>query len=459
LDSGFVAHLDPPIPGRCARDNFIAATAVLLILAIGTQLSAQTLPGSPTSAAPQSSGDIRPTTPTTQDINTWIESLRHDTYAVRQAAAKKLLDAGTAAREQLAAVADDPDPESRAAAKRLVALIDKAEFDHRLAAFAADTDGRNGLTLPGWEQFQKLVGSDSAARSLFVEMQRSEASLLAGVFKAEQKSPGRGGTVVQVAGDAPGIRRENPLNTSWEDRLLRLMRWPGGPENGPTTPQLGSCATMIFLGSVDEGRLSDRAGTYLPQLVQRAPIQSAIQGSVRQDAVRRLVVAWVVECPNRSDTVLQQRLNLAISQEFPEAVPLALSVATSDPAYLTAPPMVRVDAMRLVARMGRPADAEKLEPLLEDASVCLSFAGVPGGGAGLVREIQIRDVALVAMLHLTDQDPAEYGYRHARRQSQQLLDPGSLFTESDDQRTAAIAKWREWKFRQARDSVPQKSAN
>ena len=113
-----------------------------------------------------------PTTPTAEEVNAWIQSLRHDTYAVRQAAAKKLLDAGMAARAQLAEAADDPDPESRAAARRLVALIDKAEFNHRLAVFAADIDGREGRTLPGWEQFQKLVGSDSAARSLFVEMQR-----------------------------------------------------------------------------------------------------------------------------------------------------------------------------------------------------------------------------------------------------------------------------------------------
>ena len=116
----------------------------------------------------------------------------------------------------------------------------------------------------------------------------SEAALLDDVFDAER----------------------SPRKQTWDDRLLRLLRWPGVTESGPTAPSLGSCATMIFFGAVEEGRISDRAATYLPQLIQRPPIQQAMQGKVRQDAVRRLVVAWVVECPNHSDLVVQQRLGL-----------------------------------------------------------------------------------------------------------------------------------------------------
>jgi hypothetical protein len=87
-------------------------------------------------------------------------------------AAKQLLTAGIAARAPLSEASEGPDPETRAAARRLVALIDKSEFNHRLEAFAADTDGKRGLTLPGWKQFTELVGGDAAARALFVDMQR-----------------------------------------------------------------------------------------------------------------------------------------------------------------------------------------------------------------------------------------------------------------------------------------------
>jgi hypothetical protein len=283
------------------------------------------------------------------------------------------------------------------------------------------------------------VGGDAPARALFVEMQRREAALLADVFDADRP----------------------PRKQLWEDRLLRLLRWPATPAGQPAAPSLGTCATMIFLGSVDDARISDQAATYLPQLMQRPPVQPALLRASRQDPLRRLVVAWVTECPNRSTTVIAQRLSLALVLDMQEAVPLALGVAQSDPKFVTVHPMVRAQALILVAHLGSRSDAEKLEPLLEDATVCRSLAAAaqPGQAGPVARDVQIRDLALVAMLQLTDQDPADYGYRHTRRQSQQLLDPGSVFTDSDEVRATAIAKWRDWKAQQSRDAAAQKQVN
>ena len=107
------------------------------------------------------------------------------------------------AREPLLVIVDGPDPERRAAARRLVALIDQSEFHRRLEAFAADTEGRQRLTLPGWDQYQKLVGSDPAARALFVDMQRHEGALIAAMFGASKQPPG----------------------DLLESRLVRLVQW------------------------------------------------------------------------------------------------------------------------------------------------------------------------------------------------------------------------------------------
>jgi hypothetical protein len=422
---------------RYGRRAIRRVATVLALSTVGGAALAGEPVGTPSDSTPQATSEQNSAPPSEQDIDSWIESLGHDAYAVRQAAARKLLSAGTAARDRLSSAAECPDPESRAAARRLIALIDKAEFDEQLAAFAADADGSAGRSLPGWDRYKKLVGSDFAARTLFVEMQRSEAGLLADAFRNDGSSP----------------------RQRWEDRLVRLLRWPVGLENGPAMPPLGSCATMVFLSATHEGRVSDRTAMYIPQLVQRPPIQQALQANATNDAVRRLVTAWVVECPNNSDPVLQQRLNLALVQEMPEGVPLAVRVATRDPDFFTVNPGVRAVALLLIAKLGRTADAEKLEPLLEDATVCQTFARMPAAGGGAIRDIQIRDVALVTMLHLTGQDPADYGYRQVRRQSQQLLDPGSLFTEGDEQRAAAISKWHEWRTKQRRDVAPQATTN
>ena len=107
-----------------------------------------------------------------EEIARSISELGHDAFTVRQAAASRLLAAGTPARDALVALVDGPDPETRAAARRLISQIDQSEFHRRLEAFAADTDGALGVTLPGWDRFKKVVGSDPPARALFVDMQR-----------------------------------------------------------------------------------------------------------------------------------------------------------------------------------------------------------------------------------------------------------------------------------------------
>jgi hypothetical protein len=128
--------------------------------------------------------------PNPDEIGRWIDDLGHDAFTVRQAAASQLLAAGVSARQPLVGIANGPDPERRAAARRLLVLIDQSEFHRRLEAFAADTDGRQRLTLPGWDQYQKLVGSDPAARALFLVFQRHHGPQIAAVFWVYKQNPG-----------------------------------------------------------------------------------------------------------------------------------------------------------------------------------------------------------------------------------------------------------------------------
>jgi hypothetical protein len=59
--------------------------------------------------------------PTAAEISDWIAQLGHEAFVMRQSAADRLLAAGLPARMPLEEIADGPDPESRAAARRLIA--------------------------------------------------------------------------------------------------------------------------------------------------------------------------------------------------------------------------------------------------------------------------------------------------------------------------------------------------
>jgi hypothetical protein len=375
---------------------------------------------------------LRKQTPTDEEIDQWIEQLGDDVYTVRQSAADRLLEAGAAARGPLLTVSDGPDPEVRAAARRLVALIDESEFQRRLTAFAADTEGRMGLTLPGWEAFRELIGDGAGARELFVEMQQQEAQLLEQMF-------GDG-----ASGDG----------AAWESRLLRLLRQRPIPGRGVVAPSMGSCATMLFFGSLEKADVSDRAATQLYQLIQRPPVRDTLAAD-NDGAARRLVVAWIVHCPNKHPTVLAQRLQLALKHQLTEALPLALAVSQGGPEYLTVDPRIRATAILAVGKLGSREDTSDLEPLLEDETKCIESRRTMEVTNRKLPEVQIRDAALAAILYLNQQDLKDYGFVHVRGNQENLYDLRTLGLPSDAERSRAIAKWRKWKA----DNPPEGNAD
>jgi hypothetical protein len=363
-----------------------------------------------------------PRAPGRDQIAGWLAELNHDAFAVRQAAAASLLSAGMAAREQLIAIANGPDPETRATARRLVALIDRSEFHRRLAAFAADSDGRQGLVLPGWEKFRAIVGGDPASRALFVEMQRREGALFAAAFGASDQSP------------------EELL----EARATRLLQWPATVGARNSTPSLGSCATLVFLATVPRNTISENGAMFVSRLIESPPIRVSLQPAPNEDALRRLVVYWILNCTNRSELILSRRLALISNLKIEEGLELSLAVAAKSSQFPNISAITRANAVLIAGQLGRPETVDRLESLLDDSSVCITAAIQPGGQP--VGAVQMRDVALVVMLQLTNQQPADYGYVNARFvQPQEIYQLTTLSRDNDPQRAEAIAKWRAWR--------------
>ena len=374
-------------------------------------------------ATAQPSHPAQPVAADAAQIARWIDELGHDSYTVRQAASENLLSAGPLARDALQLVADSPDPEIRAAAQRLLSLVEASDFRLRLNAFAADADGKLGVTLPGWDAFQKLVGSDARDRALFVEMQRQEPQLLATAF--QPRMPG--------------------FTAAWENRLTRLVNEQRGGRN--TAAPLASSVAMIFLATVPTLEVSDQVTVLVTQLMHRPQVYEAMRTGVNRDSLRRLISAWVMHCPNKSESSLQQRLNVARVNQLGETLPLAFAIAARGDDFRNLSIMTRMMAVLHIGQLGGPEHVNQLEPLLEDRTVCIPGETIaarrdgPGGGV----DVQLRDVALMALLHMTGQAPDEYGYPHGQRPAGQDWNVGLMYPRSAEQRELAIAKWRNWK--------------
>ena len=114
-------------------------------------------------------------------------------------------------------------------------------------------------------------------------------------------------------------------------------------------------------------------------------------------------------------------------------------------------------AALIVGQLGGPDDVAKLEPLLNDATVCFGpQMQIQGQPAGVV---QMRDAVLVALLQLTNQRPADYGYIGAQLQPLKLYQLRTLFQLDDHRRDEAIGKWRQWRSEQKRTAANSPKAS
>jgi hypothetical protein len=204
---------------------------------------------------------------------------------------------------------------------------------------------------------------------------------------------------------------------------------------------------MVFLGAAAELQVSDRGTILVDSLVQQPPIREHLQTGQYRDAIRRLVVAWVRYCPNHNEELLKRRLFFATINQLPELVPWAFSVAAGKAEYARLQPATRATAIILIGQLGQKEHIDQLESLLTDTAVCASAGpGQPD------TNVQVCDVALVVMLHLSGQRPADYGYMDARLQPQQMFQFQAFAAENGEQRAEAIAKWWAWRADQKRQS-------
>lgn len=370
---------------------------------------------------------------TARRIDGWIRQLGDESYLLREAATAHLLAAGYSARRQLEAAAEDPHPEVRARARRLVVLIDQNQFQRRLEAFAADVDGSQGLTMPGWEQFREIVGDDVRARSLFVEMQRQEAVLLRAAFS------------------------ENPAGVDelLAERLSRLLNRQQvlaaiQTEPKESAPPLGSCAAVLLVGAASDVENVDRLSLHFSQLALRPPLREATATGSFRPQIRRLLTQWVLHCSVNSANLVHPNLQLVIIHRLTGALPMAVAVARGEPPYeqLSADARGRAVRGRAVLAVGRLAPdraVDYLEPLLEDDAVCMQRTTRSAGATVSSSTVEIRDVALAVIVQQCGQELSEYGFQAVDRHDDWLFKLATLGFENDTARDVALTKWRHWR--------------
>lgn len=353
-----------------------------------------------------------------EQIDTLVRDLGSDQFSIRQRATRELIALGIVARDALERATRSSDAEVRTRARAILRSVRESDFQDRLAAFSADFDGSLNRSLPSWEQFSTEFGAGRAARQLFVEMQRAEPALLEAF--AEGNKP---------ASDALAERTEQLLG--------------GG---GDPLTALGTQASLLFVASAEGVDVTHLGSMNIYSYVVQSMYQRHRKSPLWPAVLRRIVGRWLSK--DNAPAVAARNLVFAAQVEMAsEALTIAERILTSGDSAANSRQM----AILVLARFGQRSQGAILEELLDDATPCgVAQARDPASKQKSFQrvELQIRDVALAALLYLNEQDLRDYGFSATEPFSRAAYQPGAIGFIDDPTRAAAMAKWAQWRAEQ-----------
>ncbi len=340
-----------------------------------------------------------------------VQQLGAPSFSTREQAAEKLRSQGAAGKAALIEALHTPDFEICWRARAILSCVEEDEFQARLAAFIADADGKQQYSLPGWKRFRDLAGDSRDARRMFVQMTRSEASLLSAY---EKRSP------------------ELPELFATRIAWLRSNCASGNPDPRPVPPQ--AVATFLLIGSDQTVKDHSRGVSQLYQLLSYPAVMQSIAPLGRPSVLRSLLEEWVTSADSSGSSY---GMMLALKYDLQET---ALQRATR---FIEQEAKSRSGlhyAIITIGRFGGEEHIRLLMPLLKNKTVCHSWSNPQLKKNGTI-DVQVRDAALVVLLRLTGKDPGKYGFNLLRENPETLYFVYTFGFIEDKEREAAHAKW------------------
>ncbi len=285
----------------------------------------------------------------------------------------------------------------------------ETDFQIRLEAFAAAYDGDQQPTLPAWDAFSHHYGTSRLARQLFVDMQRAEPELLDALA-----------TDPRAASQALSERGRQILDGDRE-----------------SLANLGTLATLLFVGSAEHVTVDEDSCLHIYPFVVQSTYHRNHKSPLWPGLLKKMVGTWIAK--DTTAAMTNQNLILASQLELKDEA-LTISERVLDDEYSQIGS--RQIAILMLGRFGGRPQMARLEKLLADTTSC-----------GMVQidnpprqvELQLRDVALAALLYRTDQNLRDYGYLSVQEYATTVFQVGTLGFADEKVRDAALQKWAQWR--------------
>jgi len=341
-----------------------------------------------------------------------VQQLGAARFSDRERAMRELVDMGLSALSALEkAIESGHDAEVRSRCEQIMESIKRRDFQRRLARFAEEPLGGRDFELPGWKRFEQLVGETKQSRRLFVEMLKSEGTLIRALEKSD--------TAAAAALEARCLQLQYQRNT----------------RSGVV--QKASLAAVLFLAANEQITLTSRTDSYIYSLTYRASSALLNNNSDAEVKILRKLLGSFVGRGDAGNGVGYQRLLLAMRFDLKEGLKPAKEMAKM-PGLVT---HVRQYAILAVAKLGGKQEIPVLEGLLDDKTVLYRRRS----GKSTTFECQVRDIALAGLWLLVKEDPKKRGFPNIRTNTYSLFSTSTVGFSNDAERSKALKMWREFK--------------
>ena len=401
------------------RTSLALSVAVALTANVAASLSAvekdtvsatvkQTL-AAPTKTSPDVSAEL------------WklVEQLGDTEFSKRERATEHLLERGLAAKPALLDGMKHPDLEIRMRSHQILARAMQGDFERRMAAFIADVDDTQEHDLPGWQRFRDSVGGDPKSRKLFVEMLKHEAGLL----ETFETHPEQLGEVLS-------------------QRVRHLQSQSFNNFRAANNIHPASIATILFLGSEKSAESNSVLKSVMYSLLNHSTVKQVVRSGSHARQLMALLESWITHTEDASQPYYG--LMLALNYDLKDT---GLRLGRRYLKQKNVSSMVLQYGAISVGRFGSEADVDALESHLTNKTVCHTWSN-PRLKKELIR-IQIRDIVLAMLVQITNQNHKQYGFDLLEENPVYLFHLHTFAFLEDAQRDAALAKWKQWREKQA----------
>jgi hypothetical protein len=350
-----------------------------------------------------------PTPAESQQIARLIVQLGDDDFALREQAAQELVEVGLAAYGPVEQAVKSDDPEVRFRAAKVLAELLDADFERRLQVFISGKDEVERFPVPGWGQFKKLFSDTAEWREFFVELLRGDREM----FQAIEAGP-------KPAQELLGRRLDQ---FQMEQRFGRQQTIPLAP-----------AVAMIVAGAVQgthDGLSAAHAGLLNNVCYQQA-VRDALTSGPRKAQVRAVLGTWIKSCDDQAG---YQAIMLAMQYDLKEGLLPAQKILNNE---RSRQPYMSQFALLAVARFGDVSFIPAVEKLLDDKGICNRMQV-----NNVMKDTQVRDVALLTLAHLTKQDKKAFGFERLQEAQPYLYNLGTMGLDNDAKRDEAMKKWLE----------------